>query len=202
MKKPLLLILLLTISYSLFAQKTEKINEAGLIFYDLDSYGITYRTGTNKSLWRLSTTSLNGNHTFREEVSEEYEYNQDRSGVNLQIGKEYRKIATDNFEIRYGADLNFFYACVKAEHTNPDNEIERFSKSSSDRYGINLILGFNYLLNNNLVIGAEILPAVSYSTTKTESQVGVESEKTTANSETIGFRLSNNSVLLSLVYRF
>ena len=62
------------------------------------------------------------------------------------------------------------------------------------------MFGFNYLINKNLLIGAEILPGFTY-TTGTETELYNDTETTFDISE-YRFGFTNNSALITLACRF
>ena len=65
MKKPFIILLFLSMPCLLLAQEKVKQKENGLTFSNLDNFGLTFRTGTDKSLWRFNTLFLSGNSNER-----------------------------------------------------------------------------------------------------------------------------------------
>ena len=106
MKKSLLIVLCLSMSYYLMAQENEKVKqkEIGLVFSNLDNFGLTYKTGTEKSLWRFTTLFISGDNI--EETEDSLLSKQNKLGFGVKIGKEYRKNIAQNLELRFGADLS------------------------------------------------------------------------------------------------
>lgn len=196
-----------------------RVHEVGLAFpnlSDLGQLGLIYRIGSEKALWRFGTFSFNGSDSDAQ---------RDSTGsilgngfnVNVTAGREYRKKISEKFELRYGADLSFGFRKSKntRESTSydPDSQELLYTRKSKDETtsyapGLGLVLGFNYSLLNNLILGAEVKPSITYSyrenNRKTEMITDTESQTTqdllTSNSLSYGF--SNYSVLLSLAYRF
>ncbi len=200
MRKSLLILLGLSMSYYLMAQETVKQKEIGLVFSNLDNFGLTFKTGTDKSLWRFNALFISGSNmgsTFDSVVN-----TQSNLGFGFKMGKEYRKVLANNLELRYGADLSFSYGHSKSERDDTKvNDFDRLDVNTSYSPGINLVFGFNYKLSDNFVLGAELLPSFSYYRNATTYYTNnVEEHKT----EYSGFNygLSNTSVLLSLAYRF
>jgi hypothetical protein len=186
-------------SVVLIAQDTVKVNEIGLSFRNLDSFGFTFRTGTHKSLWRFNTLFIGG--SSMEQSADSSFSKQSSSGFGLQIGKEYRKLIVENLELRLGVDLSFDYSKSEYSYYNSTYDY-RVQDRTTYIPGIKFVLGLNYLLSPNLVIGAELLPGVSYSTgTSVETSYYTHNE---VKSDVSGFSygLSNASALLSLAYRF
>jgi hypothetical protein len=192
MKKTLLILICIALSYTMKAQETMKQKEAGLIFNSLNNFGLTYKTGTNKSLWRFNTLFINGNE--RKHTLDTVENVFSTLGFGLKIGKEFRKKIIPKFELRYGVDLSFAYS--KYKNTQDDSE----SKSVTYKPGINLVFGLNYVIGENLVIGAELLPEFAYITGNITNKNNGEEKKTDIKGFEYG--LSNTSAMLTIAYRF
>lgn len=190
-------------SYFLMAQETVKQKEIGLVFSNLDNFGFTFKTGNEKSLWRFNTLFLSGNNV--DQTTDSSISKQTNMGFGIKIGKEYRKKIVGNLEFRYGIDLSFSYSQSKIEYNDKtvfDND--RLNKRITYQPGINLVLGFNYLINKNIVLGAELLPGFAYTTGTSVEKNYYNNNDDEIKTDISGFNygLSNTSVLLSLVYRF
>lgn len=199
MKKTLVIALVFSMSFYAIGQEKTKIKEVGLVFRSMNSFGVTYKMGSDRSLWRFNTLFINGRQ--RNETNENYLRTYNSFGGSIKIGKEYHKEIFESLELRFGADLSFYFA--QSESITDDNTIEnddRLYKSTYFSPGINLVLGLNYVINENLVIGAELLPIFSYYIQQSTSKNDGKEIKT----ERSSFRnsLSNTSVLLSLAYRY
>ncbi|MDA3944587.1 MAG: hypothetical protein PF694_13735 [Bacteroidetes bacterium] len=205
MKKSLLIVLCLSMSYYLIAQENEKVKqkEIGLVFSNLDNFGLTYKTGTEKSLWRFNTMVISGDNI--EETEDSLFSTQNQLGFGVKIGKEYRKNIAENLELRLGADLSFSYSHSKIELDDKTvNDFDRLREQSIYRPGVNLVFGFNYELSDNFVIGAELLPNFTYTTgSRTETNYYTyQNDEENTDFSGFSYGLSNSSALLSLVYRF
>lgn len=197
MKKIYLLIICAFIATSSIAQESEPVKELGLTFRDLDEFGFTYRCGNENALWRFNTILLNGGKSDTEsDISNDTESN--NFGFNLSVGREYRESITESLQFRYGLDLFYGYNRTKGEILVDDEKHTDEHKTNS--FGCKLVLGVNYPLSENLVLGAEVLPNLTYSKTKMDR----DNPSGNSESETKGYSygLSNKSVRLSLVYRF
>ena len=195
-----MLLMCIAFPYFLLAQETEKQKEIGLAFNSLNSFGLTYRTGTAKSLWRFNTLYISGiKSNLSSDLSEDIESSW---GFGIKFGKEFRKVVAKNLEIRYGADLAFSFSKIVSE-TNDKTESIYDMKDDITYYrpGVSLVFGLNYVFNDKLVIGAEILPSFNYSFGFTKTK-DYNSEITKGKISGFNFGLSNNSALLSLAYRF
>lgn len=188
--------------YFLMAQEPTKQKEIGLVFRNLNGFGLTYKTGTEKSLWRFNTLFINGGSTIN--TSDNLVNKHSSVGFGVGVGKEYRREIFENLELRYGADLSFTYSKRKSEIEDKTiGDFDRLQESTTYAPGINLVFGFNYVIHNKFVLGAELLPSFSYITginVEKRSDMNVEVRR----SDVSGFNygLSNSSVLLSVAYRF
>ncbi len=205
MKKSLLIVLFLSMSYYLMAQENEKEKqkEIGLVFSNLDNFGLTYKTGTEKSLWRFNTMVISGDNI--EENEDNLLSTQNQLGFGVKIGKEYRKNIAENLDLRFGADLSFSYSHSENEYNDKTvNNSDRLREQSIYRPGVNLVFGFNYKLSDNFVIGAELLPHFTYTTgSRTETNYYTyQNDEVKTDISGFSYGLSNSPALLSLVYRF
>lgn len=199
MKKSLLIVFALFIGISSFAQETKKQKEVAIAFGSLNSFGLTYKFGKTNSLWRINTLMVSGNNY--DESSDSLERNNSSFGFNLRFGKEFRKSITDKLELRYGADL--FLGTDQTSNGVDDKSAFGYTneqKTESISPGISLVFGFNYLISENLLLGAEMMPGISYTMgtiTRTQNDIETKSDMTSLN-----YGLSNSPVLLTLAYRF
>ena len=184
------------------AQETQKQKEVGIAFRNLDNFGLTFRSGTNKSLWRFSTLLVSGGNF--EETTDSVENKQSSRGFGIGFGREYRESISDKIELRFGADLMFSYNYSKVDFDNNSSVgRERFTERTTYQPGVNLVFGLNYLLNN-LVFGAELLPNFGYITGTSVERDSRSDDGMERKTDISGFNygLSNTSALLSLAYRF
>ena len=170
MKKSLMILFCLSMTYFLMAQETGKQKEIGLIFSNLDNFGLSFKIGSAKSLWRFNTLSVSGSNSVQN--SDSIVNKLINNGIGISIGKEYRKNIVENLEFRYGAELSFSYSHSESyyDDISVDNE-DVFQTQKTYRPGINLVFGLNYVLNDNFLIGAELLPNFSYYTGKTAEKI-------------------------------
>lgn len=200
MKKTLLILLTATFSLTITAQEKTKQKEIGISFNNLNNFGLTYKFGNSKSLWRINTLLISGvnNNNSRDSL----EINRNSIGFTLKFGKEYRKEITEKLEFRYGVDLSFGYR--KSKYDYNDKSIvnnDMLDEKLTYRPGINFILGFNYLISKDILIGAALLPGFNYIIGISNS-LGSSNEVITSETSGFDYGLSNTSALLSLSYRF
>lgn len=152
--------LALIISVFAFSQE-KKVKEVGLSFSNLDNFGLSYKVGCDNKFWRLNILTISGNISTNE--NENYIGDDNQFNAGLRLGREYRKDIKDNFQFVYGADLSFSYTNDKQNTDRiPAAENAIVEVTNIYRPGINLVVGMNYEINNKLVLGAELLPGVSY----------------------------------------
>lgn len=104
------------------AQGEKNVQEIGFLFSNGDSYGLTYRFGTEHSLWRINLVSLSGNQTNT--LGDSTYSDRKNAGFNLDFGKEYRKSLSNKFDLRYGADLMFSYSKTYSDAEYHDIQLQ------------------------------------------------------------------------------
>ena len=201
--KKIFLLIILSIPLIAYSQEKTKQKEVGLVFNNLDNFGVAFKSGTNKSMWRFNVLSIRGMNMSREIDSLTRTNNS--NGFGIGAGKEFLFGITDNLEFRIGGDINFSYHYSKSD--NDDKSVDyRDSNLKLNDYDfkLNLVLGFNYTVNNKIIIGAELLPGISYgfgSITRMSS-TPIETTEIIENNSGFNYGLSNTSARLSLMYRF
>lgn len=123
------------------------------------------------------------------------------TGFTLGAGKEWRKEIAENFELRYGADLSFGFTYNKSEIDDENENQDLIDKNTTFSPGINFVFGFNYVIQEKIVFGLEVLPGINYSVGNNVKQSSSGNE-TTRNISGFNYGLSTSSVLLSAAYRF
>ena len=199
MKKVVLaLFILSTYSITLLAQENKQ-REVGLILSNFDNFGLVYRFGTERSLWRTSALVLSGYE--RDQANSNNDIHEKHTGVNVRFGREFRKELANKLDLRYGADLVFTYQ--KSDYEIDDTGGSAFYRHTVNKTfspGLDFVIGLNYALTQNFLIGAEVLPGFDYTTgTSSENYDGVETKYDVSG---FSYGISSTGVLLSLVYKF
>lgn len=193
MKKHLLLFVLLSASLFIKAQDSSKVKELGLTTRSLDSFGITYRFGTKTALWRLEIpTILGANDETKRDTTKNTHSNID---IGTSIGREWRKPITEKADLRLGSSLGFSY-----NKRNSENLTSSHNTTTFNPYLL-LILGMNYHINENFIIGAEIQPGVGYLISKQEVSNNDSSQNYDNKNKGISYSI-RNSALISFIYQF
>ncbi len=185
----------------IFAQheKSLRIHQVGLNFSSLNSFGLHYKTGSEKTLLRLSLLSLNLNQNSNWGRAEDsLDMKQQSYGIGFTLGFEKRIPIISHFDFIWGLQAGSYYTYHKNKSESKTNGYE----SSEWRITplIEAVLGVNYTISDHLVIGAEIAPGIMYSFGKTTSTANTKTVEIT--NSTFGFYFTNNSANLSLAYRF
>jgi len=197
MRKILVFIVIVCIANVSFGQEKNRVKEIGLAFNNLDEFGFVYKIGHEKSMWRFNVLALNNSKSETENLNvldKEYK----SSGFSFSAGKEYYNELTSNFQFKYGWDLFYRYSKNKEKGLSSNiyddvNKIEQKYK----RYGVDLVIGINYPINDHIVLGAEVTPEFNWN--KTEQEVNGE---TTRETKGHGWGFSNNNARITLSYRF
>jgi len=104
----------------------------------------------------------------------------------------------------YGLDLkySYFYSYTNNKYEEyPLMDVERMEYNHAP--GANIVLGFNYLINESIIFGIELLPGGSYAMGKrTETYSGDTERDVDFDKTHLSFGLSSSSAILSLAYRF
>ncbi|MDT7833142.1 hypothetical protein RQM59_12165 [Flavobacteriaceae bacterium S356] len=199
MKKITVCMFLLATAFGMNAQEKENQKEVGIQFSSLNSFGLTYKSGTSKSLWRYNVLTAGVGSIDNDFENNNFDQRHDSFNISASIGKEYRKKIATNLEFRSGFDLSFGYSSYKTEN-GPTILNNFYQKRQAYSPGINAVIGLNYVINDKLVIGAEILPNIQYSFGEVErldSGVIYKGDLREWN-----FGLNSNSARLTVAYRF
>lgn len=192
----------------------------GLTFRNLDEFGLMYKFGNQKAMWRINLLSISKDKFEKSGTINDLE--DIRKGFEFSFGREYRKILTPELELRYG--LDFFYEKVSKEigkELSYDDVLRSCVDEESSRFsGFQFVLGLNYNISEKLILGVEALPrwgwrkdtklinsVEEYSETSYENygekkytEQYIDEKETELKSS--HFNLSSSMVMLSVAYRF
>jgi len=188
--------MLLTFSGIMTAQESQvKIREVGVRFNNLDNFGIIYKKGSEKSLFRLTLLSLNSMSNNSKKESEKYSRNRS-IGLGMNLGFENRKPVTEKLDFYSGLDFisSFSYNSMELIQTLTENTTWNISS------GVGFIIGLRYNINNDLAISAEVVPSVLFSVGEIISSVNYVASDEIHSGFEIGF--GNRGAGLTLSYRF
>lgn len=176
------------------------------MFSNLNNFGLSYKCGNQHALWRYGMLIVSGNSS--KETEDDYLDERSTLGLSVAFGREYRKLLTDKFQIRYGADILFGVSHMDY-NSDPGNNLgytfTRKDKETQYRPGLNIVFGFNYLITDALLIGAELDPGFTYYFgTSKQSTIYTDGTINELETDVSGFSygLSNYSALISISYRF
>lgn len=185
-KLSVLLVLTFILLNDLYSQEKITSKEVGLYFSSLNSFGVRYKFGNEKRMFRLTALSLSvGDGSDNDGTG--FITRQKSAGAGLNFGVELPVRITDVFNFYYGPELRGSF-----------NRQNYFLSPSSHQIikeysgGIGLILGFSRSFQSNITASVEIVPGFSYN------------KKLEGNIETIdyGFGLSSNTAAITIGYRF
>ncbi len=203
MKSLLTTLVALQLSFLTYAQDSVKKKEAGIVFSSFNNFGATFRTGNSKSMWRYSAFIITGNNTktIYDNINGNTENYTSSFGSQISFGREFRKNINEKFQIRYGADLLAGYGTLKNNNTNTVTSDFNNYKTNGYNFGFDIVIGGNYILTDNFLLGLELLPYVQY------RNGSIKQDTTNGSTQNIDYSgisygLSSSSVLLSLVYRW
>lgn len=197
MKKLVLSLFAFLIAITIMAQEKPRIKEIGIVFGNLDNFGLSFKIGKEKALWRINTMLIDGGNM--EETMDTIVTKTSSIGLMFGVGREYRKSIAKNLEIKYGADLSFRYQNNKLDFS--DNENTRLTTRTFYEPRFNLVFGFNYVIKEHLIIGAEILPYFSYTIGSMKDELNND-DRIETDISGIDYGLSNTSIIVSVGYRF
>jgi len=178
------------LSIAAFAQRdTIKVREVGLVFSNINSFGLCYKFGNENTLFRITALSLTGANNAASYNT--YSYNgvhdtvpsspSSSFGVGLNFGFEKRKPITDRFYFYYGLVLINSYTESNSNSTTPSTSfltywnannvftVQSVVLNSSNAVntwnissGLGVVLGVAYKLNKSFSIEVELIPSISY----------------------------------------
>lgn len=184
------------------AQETTKakVHEAGINFSSLNSFGIHYKTGSEKTLFRL--TLLTGNFTHQNNYGRAQDSVRVKSSnlnLGFRAGFEKSVFLAKNLDFKWGieAGCNYSYSFTDHYYNYPDAEVRQWSVTP----GIYAIVGISYTLADHFVFGMEVTPGIEYSYARENiTQYGDTMIEVTGKAFNAGFSTTNAS--LSVAYRF
>lgn len=198
MKKTVMLFCLITISMLAYCQDSGGVKELGIIFKNLDSYGLNYKWGRSTSLWRLDALVGDG-YRFQEENNDnDIQNSEDGLSLSLRFGKEFRKEIANRFQLRTGVLTQASYDSYNREQLGTGTGDFNYVRKTTT-FGAHFILGVVYTNANNFVFGVEILPGITYSF----GHRGNDDDMVKPNDISIWNYGFNNSIAqLSVAYQF
>ncbi|MFA6618475.1 MAG: hypothetical protein WCT23_05345 [Candidatus Neomarinimicrobiota bacterium] len=176
MKKIIILLAVLMLVNVAFSLEKEKITEVGFIgnmpvisifSTAFPSYSFVLKFGNEASLLRLSSLDVEsyfqkGTYISGNEVDTMQMTTDDNSfSFGFAFGREKRKKIDDNFEFRYGGDILLAYSKSVERDESEDPYLRNYIRHTFNP-GIELLLGFNYVIKEKFVIGVEINPGLYY----------------------------------------
>ena len=175
-------------------QGLKRVYEFGLTFSSLNSFGVNFKIGNQKILYRLTTLALNFNSNQSvESVFDQSTMKMADYGAGLRFGFEKRIFLAKNFDLHLGSDAGIAYYYHK-------NGIEdSISKGWVINPAIYLVMGLAYQAGEHFMITAELSPSLQYVYGKRNYTVSGTAHE--ISNHNFSFALSNNSVSITIAYR-
>ena len=199
MKKEFILIIFLgLIPVRSIAQDTNpRINEVGISLRGATSLGIRFKTGNEKTLFRITLLSASVSNTKSLSAPNPDNDSENGSiGAGLNIGIEKRKSISENIWFYYGTDLINSFSKNSYESPSAVSSSEDWAIST----GIGVVIGLIYKINNSINISAEVMPSIWYSYGKTTSDSEISSSERT--NRGLDYSLVSPGANLTFSYRF
>jgi hypothetical protein len=192
--KAVLMILFVIVPLYTIAQdgQSSHIQEVGINFNNLNSFGIRYKWGNDTTLFRITGLVLNGSYS---KISpDSLGYGNSGAGFGFHIGFEKRKPIVNNLSFYDGLELqpSFNYS-----YTNYENGWKY--KTFQINGGLGIVLGLSYKVSSNIYLDAELVPGIMYSYI-IDNTIG-NGITTTKRTSQFSFNL-NNTASLTLSDRF
>jgi len=196
MKKNIIVCMLLGISIAALSQETQSnFHEIGLVFSNLNSFGLRYKYGNDNCMLRITSLVLNGTNTSTS--YNDYSYNEinganisasptNTIGTGLNLGLEKRKWIGNKSCFFYGFDWINSYTNSYSKTITPNGTTYSYTDENNQYIfltslynntsrsnswtlssGLGLIFGFSYKISNLFSVQAEIEPSISYKYTET-----------------------------------
>ena len=181
------------------AQEKTTLQEFGLTFRSIESYGLTYKIGNGRSMWRINPAVIQFSK-FKND--DQFQNTDEQFGGSFSFGRETRKDINPDFQLRYGIDLSAAYLDMETFYTNEFGDTY-YGSVIALGFGANLVFGANVNLNDHLILGAEIQPELSYQLTNNPFVTSEKSGTFADYDQTKwNYGFNNFNALLSLAYRW
>ncbi len=183
----------------ILAQEKIPQKELGFVFSDLNNFGLAFKIGNNVAMWRINTVAINNHNDNRKNTK--LEENNSRLGLTLKFGRENYISIAKNIEFCLGADLIYSYYEDETDRKTQDQINNYYKSEKTHSGGASLILGFNYIVKEKLILGIAIFPGYQRFTREELVRDYNNNElKTTQTGSNFGF--SSTSGQLSIAVRF
>jgi len=186
----ILIVLTFILFNDLYSQEKTSSKEVGLYFSSLNSFGIRYKFGNEKRMFRLTALSFSVQDSKFENMNMNGNGGTEdlkNAGAGLNFGLEFPIKITDNFNFYYGGELRGSYNHTKSVLNNAISTDANMVKS-----GIGVIIGFSRSFNSNILVSAEIVPGFSYTRASNGDAI----------SNIIGFGLDSNAAGITVGFKF
>jgi hypothetical protein len=199
------MITFLIISTTVISQDSikPKINEyyLGLAGFSPLSIQLKYkRQIKEKTFFKVGLIELFANTNSRAySNSSQSKTNYWRYSAGLEIGIEFRKLISNRFSLYHGPNINYSYSRDQSRVFSPILTQEQQKTSiTRNNFSLPYTLGILFNVTSNILISAEINPAISYAIVDLKNG---QNPSVNTNESYVNFNFSNRLGLLSIVYR-
>lgn len=194
MGKAVAVLLYIAMYASVFSEENKSnVNEVGLVFSNLNSFGMRYKFGNDNAMLRVTSLVLNGTATSNGYSN--YSSNgigdtdipvstTNSIGAGLNLGLEKRKWIGNSFCFCYGVDWINSYTQSRSNTITPNQTEMQLANGTFTVYtavynntsnsvawtassGLGVFCGLSYKMNEVFSIATELEPSISYKYTKT-----------------------------------
>jgi hypothetical protein len=192
MKKSICLIiaLLMTLSIAKAQEVNSKTRDLGFNFTG-SQFGVRYKAGNEKTLFRVTLLSLYGNSQWSVSQSSNSQSNQ--QGIGLSIGFEKRKPVSENISFYLGSDLVTSFDSYAGKIESSGDRYENKTLSA----GLGFVIGVSFKISDRMNISTEAVPSVIYSHTRNESETQFGDTESTSNGLHYGLSTQGINVTIS-----
>ncbi|MCK9421207.1 MAG: hypothetical protein M0Q38_01265 [Bacteroidales bacterium] len=203
MKRLFIAVLILVFCFPLLSigqtEKPLRNHEIGLNFSGLNSFGINYKTGKSNTMFRLSLLSLNlGLNKSWGRKEDSLDNKLTNCGVGIRLGFERRIPLVKSLYFLWGLDGGCSYSFGKNQQEGYVNDSKTTMWSVSPL--VSLQIGAGYIVNDVLVISAEINPSIVYTYGVVKYEQNTYSQEMTTSNFSFGF--TNTVASITIAYRF
>jgi len=173
------------ISFNLYAQQEpgKKIRQVGINFSSLNAFGLHYKAGNEKTLFRLSLATVDfvtGDNNLQKHF-----------GGGFRLGFENHVPVSGAFDFIWGMEGGFSVNYLK------NNTV--YTDIWTMEPAVDVVLGINYTFAGHVVVGAELAPVFEYYYQRAKGMPDNEYHKTDSY---FHFGFNSSSAALTVAYRF
>lgn len=182
-------------------QGRKRVYDIGLTFSGFTSFGVNFKTGSEKTLFRFTALVLNLHSTTIQHIEGDslftLEAVKQSIALNIQAGVEKRFELAKNLTLIAGIDAGFIYSSTKTPVATNLNSYQDRNIAPE----ICLVGGISYQIIPHLLVSLEFIPSFYYTFT-TEKEIYYNQKYSGTNKfQTFDISASTQNIQLTLTYR-